>query len=392
MTKRKKLAFNLISITIIFLFLELMSAVVYKTYVSQNEIISQSILKRKGCVEVLSSSELHFMLGTVYKKDSGCLHKNINDHGFMSRNFNIKEIEKYHDVLILGGSVAEELYIYKSNDKGLPISDIERRMNKNFVDAIGRKFRVFSAARIDMRQPQQIIMLSLLAAKVDTVINIEGYNEQHGINSRSLISPSTQEFVVHKYYDELKANFKDRENLRSHWLTKNTYLGKMLYAFKIKNSFKKLEEFSGNTGGEPGRVKVFTKKGSYQHYRNMLKSQGGICKTFKLNCYVFLQPIPQLYKKLTKNEYVNSFEGESVTEWRQKGLDYSEMEEFVYSKPIVGLKLFSLIEIFKNEEKRAYSDIIHYYEYPGEDVADGNLMIIEKIISELKKDNILVDL
>ena len=167
------------------IFLELAGAVTYRLWrgewPNRREIQARLLIDRVDAPEEGKEADaprdaavpdqpvvLHPYFGFVINPSQ----RGINELGF----FDISPLEPRRDneliVVFFGGSVADQVYYM---GQGAFVAALEKR-----PDLRGREVRVVSTAVGGYKQPQQMLVLSMLlslGAEIDVVVNLDGFNE-----------------------------------------------------------------------------------------------------------------------------------------------------------------------------------------------------------------------
>lgn len=115
----------------------------------------------------------HPYLGFVNGNISDCPDPNINAFGANSAEYPKSRTEQEYSVLVIGGSVAEQMMRPFGNEA----PELKRHLENQYLGPKGQPVKVYSAGFGSWKQPQQLFVYLLLQDRFDAVISIEGMNE-----------------------------------------------------------------------------------------------------------------------------------------------------------------------------------------------------------------------
>lgn len=383
--KNKKFIF--LTILLFLGFIELGASVALKFF-PKNDSIDTSYNKEKGCIDVISTTEIDLWYGLIYRDNFECIEMYTNKDGFISREFPTEKNITDYNILILGGSVAEMFYYDRKTDgrKGNEWF-FETYLRDKYKKISGRKIKLYNAARPGFMQPLQLMALNQLASKMDLVISIEGYNEFHSIGQKQYPSKPFEYYILKKK-DSFSTDLNFRTFLRSLSFIKELNISKIIYRTVLAINYNKILE---EQIIEEERGEILNVDNTVKVYSNNLRSLGGICRAYKIKCYVFFQPIPQIGKKLTEKEYALSQKvyGEELT--ANQKIKYQDMVTQLIDEEHLGLKKISALNIFENVDYDIYIDEIHYHlNTPGDiEKKTGNDYLADFITKNLEQDRVI---
>lgn len=353
--KYKKYKYILLSLIGGLLLVELLAYVLLVIFVDTDFEKSYN----KKCEEVISSATLDHGFKVIYKKGTNCLHKKVNSFGFMSTEFPTKKNKRYFTIMVLGGSVAEAMYLTDSVETKDPASGMTKLLRAKFGKINGREIRVINGSRIDFRQPQQLQMLIEFGHTIDGVISVEGYNEMEAIVDKFFIPSAPVEYYVLRTYSRVGRELEIREAIRQSSLLKHSSIVKIIYSYLLVDPRNKANSVKAKETSYGGKNNVTTEE-SIQKYKNYIGAMNKICELHKLVCNIFFQPMPMIGKKLTEEEHKHSFEGDEYARVLSKSLLYKKITDRFLTHKFSNIKLHSLLYIFSDIEYKIYYDWIHY--------------------------------
>lgn len=271
-----------------------------------------------------------------------------------------------YTVMILGGSVANQLFQFKAEDIRMYFQ--KKHPQKNIV--------ILNGSLEGWKQPQQLFMLEMYGEVIDAAISIEGYNEmifnyRLGYNLRfdtpflpgyRKANPgflSTRERIAIDVSAWLFDVINENRLLRR---SKTTYF----ISHQIRNGLER--QISGNSDSSsiddplkhletilplPSEWSPEQKKQhAIDQYLKYLSLMNTVAKTYGIPLAVFLQPAPALHKPLSANET-------SITGDLSYQADYVLFEKSLLSHNKT-LPVYSLLDVFANTKETIYKDGIHY--------------------------------
>ena len=82
-------------------------------------------------------------------------------------------------ILVTGGSVAAQ---FAQLLPGGP-RYLEQALNERYISPMGQPFLVLNGGDAAWKQPQQIILFLLYVDAIDTVVTLDGFNEQYSVSA-----------------------------------------------------------------------------------------------------------------------------------------------------------------------------------------------------------------
>ena len=316
-----------------------------------------------------------------------------NNENFNGPDFPKFKDEKFFTILLIGGSVADQLGGAKNKDGGFFAEDF---LNSRFAPADGRKFKILNAALGDYRMPQNLIALLLYHDVIDGVIDLSGYNESHNyFNNSKLEEPSPNYWGLFdlEIKNELSQKRNDVYRLAQtgsqNLLCSNSYICITLLQLNIQHKMEMLVDYKTQhtpryssqkrffeyTVDVPLQKKMAHRKQKHLSYMRLLN---GMCSTLKINCSFFIQPIPQIGKNRVAEEYI------AIRSEQSRLADvYADLSSNLMTLKRENVDIYNLSHIFAGEKGRIYADHIHYYIYPGETVSRGNQLVWKEITEKI---------
>lgn len=271
----------------------------------------------------------------------------------------LKKNSDYFTVLVLGGSVAQNI---TSGFVGANRNWIEEELNKHYRSPDGRPFLVVNGALGGWKQPHQIIALSQYVDRIDAFISIEGYNENMIINSGHRLEQPFDLYVranrlpdspwlLTAFLNSLRNWILKIEFLKNSYIA-NLSLGAALNFFRGTIDLDKTMTDYSNFFQYPlewPKEKRITE--SLVKYSNYQKSMTALAEAHSIQGAIFLQPIPNLYKRLTPRESKQGPLIDPVVYLRTRQV----LQDSAGSK----VPVFSLLKVFESETEDIYRDEIH---------------------------------
>lgn len=320
--------------------------------------------QKKGCWWA-DSIVPHPYLSFAYHRGRRCSQEGINEISLKGPSFPSVNDPEFYDILVLGGSVAELFAAKQPQAQNI----FEKRLNEIYVSPNRKPFRVLNGAIAAGREPMQLISLALFSGRADAVISLEGYNELGSyLRSRPAIDP-TQEWVAlmapHSATDSLRRQpsllARDAADLAAN----SSILSRSYTAFLFTRLAYSAAEKWANGPGRPsaaGEVvpdfpSSWSEKRRHQEnisqYKRVLRLQRAMAREEKLPYFVFIQPAPALFKRLTEKE-------QSVAGDLSYGAAYQEFTREILALREEGFPIASLLKILLPVEKSIYVDNIHF--------------------------------
>jgi hypothetical protein len=315
-----------------------------------------------------------------------------NNTGHRGPDVPLTKNPEHYTVMILGGSVANQLFQFKSEEIRAYFQ--KKHPRKNIV--------ILNGALEGWKQPQQLFMLQMYGEVIDAALSIEGYNEMM-FNYRLGYNLRFDAPFLAGYRKANPGFLTPREQFAmgaSAWmfdtLNNNPFLRYSKTAYFISDRIRSgLAQEMNAPAENPGEVssknatlkhleKVFRlptewtleqkRQHALQQYLKYISLMDATAKAYGISLAIFLQPAPALHKTLSAEEKNNV-----------GSLDYRD-DYLLFEKTLLKqgntLPVYSLLEVFSNTHDTLYKDGIHYYrESAGPD------LIMRRIYQTLDKEN-----
>ena len=322
----------------------------------------------------------------------------VGKHGFII-NGN-KEYELFDDKLIkialLGGSSVAGTGV---NNYCTISSQLEKLINANNNN---KKFEVINAGIGGSYTPKQLVFFSieLIHLDLDYVISLDGFNDfwhsyyesNDSANYKGKAIPNRSQYQLDMFNKNKKFTTDDYQKIFPNLSKILWYSGQFLIGF---NNFlnKEKNNIAENNPWLDISISVMEKKYKDFSHADFFVSNWislySIAKQHNINSLFFLQPvIPITKKKLTipeKESYINFFDKKKHLEIK----DYEEKIDIFYKKSLKKInnfknkipiedseKFIDISNLFKDENDRAFLDLVHYVE-------KGNNLIAKEILKHL---------
>lgn len=374
--------------------------------VIQNELDQSNVLNETSEEEnTASQSEylgdhvLHPYLGFV-----SIPHDTYNEFCLPGINPIIKKSPEQLNVVIMGGSVAKDLYTYSGDrlKEKLEVSEKYRDKNVNLV--------VFALG--GFKQPQQLLALNYfmaLGAEYDVVINLDGFNE--------IVLPYSDNLPFHVYpsyprhwniYARKKLDTKvillmgkqaiEKEKQQQCKISLSQSIARYsnfrLFLWQISNNQKRnaiaaleaeVRHVMENSESNYQATGIYTDikdtttffRDQAEFWRRSSEQISHISKSAGFEYYHFLQPNQYVAgsKKLTKEEMQIAYEQEpfSYKDAAQKG--YPMLIEEGTKLVSKNINFVDLTMLFKNDNRTIYNDKCCHYNQLGYDLIADRIAI-----------------
>lgn len=300
----------------------------------------------------------HPHLAQNYHNRSECVRFERNNFGFAGPNIDFEKNNDFYTVLILGGSVAEGLAVFKPEGKYL----FESLLNKKWMAPNGKPFRVVSGALSAGRQPVQVMSTLLFSHIADAAISIEGYNEFTEYASRLLLEtppPIWMDLQIQNDHPLLAWSLKSIGT----WIHGSVfpYLQFSYFHFfilsrstSVLQSYWRSEFLKANPYPEAPEFWSLEQKKAYylKRYQDYLANMHSIYKRQNIPSLTFFQPVPHFYKTLTSEE-------KSLAGSADVTLLYNEFVEHFTSVSQAEFPHDSLLKIYEKTSETVYIDTVH---------------------------------
>ncbi len=340
----------------------------------------------------------HSYLGWVHWNNPKCLNNFslVNSDGFTGPEFPIQKNENFFDILITGGSVAQQFGPMGCEDKKNNFCrDFLGEALKRYISITDKEIRVFNAGAGAYKHPHQSIVATLFGQSFDLIISIEGFNEHYMLNDKipiKLASPAkninTNDFYINSNLNRILIKFilfyKNLPN-RFYLLDKSHF-----HALSYR-LLKKITETASLTDSE--KKKNYSRMWNYEKskleninldefkYKNLVSNWKNFIGSSSSNgarAIVIIQPVPQLYKDLTTEE-------KQFTNHRDYKKIFLKMaEEAEKLRLNENLMVYDFLNIFEQYNETIYQDAIHINTKGNEIMASHlvDILILNKIIKK----------
>lgn len=313
----------------------------------------------------------------------------INNRGMSGPDYPEEKDSSSFTVLLTGGSVADILGS-RLTQKGTHF--LTDYFNEKFVAPNGRKFRFIVSALGDYRFPQNVISVLINNDLIDGVIDLSGFNEsyQHQWNNR-FENPSENYWAQF----ELETNYlinqtRNKAFHLANWMSTSlcrfSYscifvvekrIGLLISQKKVSGRHTPQKQYDEYLNGLPKDLE----KSRFNKHRNYYRMLNAVCHEMDYKCAFFLQPVPQLFKKLSADEKIIVANTDPhFGKLYQKIID----ELLVLQKENV--PIHSLAKVFSDESQTIYKDHIHYAHKQGEYIEPGYTLLLKELTRSLVKD------
>lgn len=307
------------------------------------------------------SLQLHPYTGYSYIKLGTECTASVHNYGFKGSQVPIEYDPNYYTILVLGGSVAEQIGGHLEHN--LNQTKLEMYLNSNYVSPTKKPFRVINFSLAGSAQPVASIAANLFVDRADELISIEGYNEATQIQINKLIESPTyvwEELAAIKeapltYYNLKFSMTLTRRILQNEFLN-HSYIVHYFLKLIIVQSSKKFESFKKNSN--PFRkvensVPIESRSHLFlKSYAKYLQNTNAIAKYHKKKFTLFLQPYPLSYKTLTDEEKSVVYDLKILPEDIKTTYRYLE-------NSLNDIQIENLEKVFIDEKQTVYIDHIH---------------------------------
>ena len=341
----------------------------------------------------------HPYLGWVHWNNPECSWHSVNSDGFTSPEFPIKKDENFFDILITGGSVAQQFGPGEcKNKKNNFCRDFLSEALEKYKSMNNQNIRVFNAGAGAYKHPHQSIVATLFGKSFDLIISIEGFNEHHMLNDKvlkKLSSPgnnfniSTSDFYIdshlNKYLLKFLFFYKNLPNKfdlidSSHFHALSYRLLKKIFEFTFLTDTEKRENFSNlwkykKSELENINIEEFKYKNLVYHWKNFIASSS----SNGAKSIIIIQPVPQLFKNLSITE-------KQITNQRDYKKIFLRMSEEAKKLRVnENLMIYDFLNIFQKYNETIYTDEVHINTKGNEIMASNlkDILISNKLIKKI---------
>lgn len=262
-------------------------------------------------------------------------------------------------IMALGGSVVQQLTAYYNDHF---VNWLEKHLNEKYISPKGNKFHVVTGAIGGWKHPNQIMMLARYHRQIDAFISLEGYNEIQTIQNRVQFDTPAFPYFLTVNFPDISSDFYHfikylKIKIDESGLSDKSYLAVLSYSKMKKivgqkyiNSLHESQVMNNyKLPSEWDDQKIYNE--GFKQYANYITSLDALAYFSKKKGIVFMQPIPNLYKKLHPKDWPP-----------RKGIStelYMRGEELLSNTHFRSLKFVSLLKVFENVEDWIYFDDIH---------------------------------
>ncbi len=391
----------IITVTVLSVSLEVVFGAYYLVrnggYISVNEMLDneqnsyiQEMLDGNTECKYLDALFPHPYLGFVYHGKKPCGTANVNRSGMLGVDYPLEKQKDKFVVLVTGGSVAAQFV-----NAGY-LGDI---LNKS-ADLGGKEVVILNGGLGGWKQPQQAILLLLYGEVIDAVITIDGFNELDGFHFfKENKSGARFEVPAKNFIMVNPAISTSYEKLMGIWIYSSIYrysktnflLSKSFFSYfvtkRLRDMVRIMSDFQHNSsaGVETFRNMFslpsewsFEKTYQWQkgQYKKYISATHALAKHYGLKSAFFIQPVPAISKKLSEEE-IRTIKASGYTLEYKK--PYLEIVTEVLKVKGEGVPVFSLLDIFAEEEGTIYADAVHCKFDPATGANEGYRIMAEII-------------
>ena len=341
----------------------------------------------------------HPYLGWVHWNNPKCSGPLVNSDGFISSEFPIKNDENFFDILITGGSVAQQFGPGEcKNKKNNFCRDFLSEALEKYTSTNNQNIRVFNAGAGAYKHPHQSIVATLFGKSFDLIISIEGFNEHYMLNDKvpkKLSYPannfniSTNDFYINsdlnKYVLKFLLFYKNLPNKlnlinSSHFHALSYRLLKRIFTTTMLTDNEKRENFSNlwkykKSELENINIDEFKYKNLVSYWKNFIASSN----SNGAKGIVIIQPVPQLFKNLSNTEKQTT----NHRDYRKIFLRMSEEAKKLRLNE--NLMIYDFLNIFQKYNETIYEDAVHINTKGNEIMASNlkDILVSNKLIKKI---------
>ena len=341
----------------------------------------------------------HPYLGWVHWNNPECPGPLVNSDGFTGPEFPIKNDENFFDILITGGSVAQQFGPGEcKNKKNNFCRDFLSEALEKYKSMNNQNIRVFNAGAGAYKHPHQSIVATLFGKSFDLIISIEGFNEHHMLNDKVLkklsypannFNVSTNDFYIDSHFNKYLLRFllfyKNLPNKfdlidNSHFHALSYRFLKKIFEFTFLSNTKKRENFSNlwkykKSELENINIDEFKYKNLISHWKNFIASSN----SNGAESIIIIQPVPQLFKNLSDTE-------KQITNHRDYRKIFLRMSEEAKKLRVnENLMIYDFLNIFQKYNESIYKDAMHINAKGNEIMALNlkDILVSNKLIKKI---------
>lgn len=317
----------------------------------------------------------HPYLALRYHRRLPCRHPLANQRGMLGQEIPATKNPGEYNILLLGGSVAELMFVSK---------EFEKQLHQTLRPPQGKTFKILNGAITAGQQPRQAIAHLLLGETADIVITLEGFNEHFSYRSSlPLEAPPQSWYEMEDILQEAHGPHQLEMFLRG-WLKgsaikaaqnpilAHSYTAVLFYTV-TKHALAFKTHFNDGVAPYLKQSKEEAKKAHIKTYAGYLASMGQLAKGRAQQLLVFFQPVPALYKPLTDADR-NAAQDLSYAQ------DYQDLVTGVANHSDHKVKVIPILDTFKDYQGDLYIDLIHF-----RDDSRGNEWLARRIVAEMAK-------
>ncbi len=324
----------------------------------------------------------HPYLMIRYKETGKCAREKISDLGMYGED--IKDINNdTYKIILTGGSVAEGLYSSKL---------LEQHLNDHYISPNRKPFKLINGSISSGQQPRQAIVNIMLGDKADLVVSLEGFNELYNYTAQFRFNTA-----AHGWFQLEETLLRARENrvnsfalrliaseiatvVKGSLVLRHTYSGAIMVQLSARLNQPSQAELEPKMGQRTQPNKEVFEQEYFKKYQDVVKGMAAISGTRNQKLIIFIQPIPEIGKELTKRE-------KEIVNKRPIKEAYLKMINKLQEIKIESLYIEPLTEVFKDYKGELYADEIHYLgDTQGENIlAKSMASYIAKAIGLMKK-------
>lgn len=358
-------------------------------YVSARELYDRSpnsfmhaVTRETGCVNV-DMFLPHPYLGWVHHGDKPCGRPLTNNVGLYGEDFPTTKRTDRYVVLLTGGSVAANLGRATVEAPRYLEVALERR----YVSPNGQPFLVLNGGEGGWKQPQQFILFSIYATRVDAVVTLDGYNEAgffrpdqgYGFETpaasflavnplfRGSFGDAVWGWLVARAAQAI-ATFPVLDRSQAAWMVHRALLdwARRWDILQYDRTTRMDTIFALPDGTAHNPDKIFTTQ--LERWQSYDLAMAAVADEFGVKSAFFLQPLPVWGKTLTEEEKQRVGDMRLFTRYREIVAGMMALRER-------GLAVFDLGDVYKDEKGSIYVDEVHpgpgrAYEMIAERMAD----------------------
>jgi hypothetical protein len=322
----------------------------------------------------------HPYLASVHHANPPCGIPYLNNIGLFGTDYPATRRSDRYTILLTGGSVAAQM----GQMLGPPAPRyLEEALNARYISPTGKPFLVLNGGDGAWKQPQQMILFSLFADRVDAVVTLDGYNEQHlfrpgttarfelpgnnVIDANPIVAQDSfgtvvaswlagrvsgwmeQSVLVHSHAAYLVSEALSRATTNPENVGANTYWRMMVLPSEIYD--------------DAGRLYAW----QLAQWRKYIRIMDLTAKSYGVKSMYFLQPVPAVGKALTEEERRSTPDAAYGERYHRIVRDLEALNES-------GIAVRDLLDVFAGEPGTIYADWIHAVQEAGGESRGYRLM------------------